>query len=185
MDSILSLGFKPSELETINRGRLFFQVTLLSNIVHPGMGRTQVPPYFTTYHMNSSNISGYISLLNWPTQPRPDSATSKLWLSGITRAFHIDIDSYSPIQLQQWIHPLCHINNLWNFYSEQTPTNSDADAPLHTTNSFVTNVTQLLDNQPNTIGTLQLQVSSLIHIGPRLYSTLMVNISHVKHPPSP
>jgi hypothetical protein len=77
MDYFLSLNYKPQQLESLNRCRIFLQVLSLSDIVSAD-GRLLIVPT-----LSGNKLTDRRSTLKWPDQQKPPPTEWSLWTSAL------------------------------------------------------------------------------------------------------
>lgn len=94
MDYFLSLKFKPSELQTLNKWRIYLQVLTLSDIVSAD-GK-----FFIPMVLNGIQLVDRKSSLDWPVQQCPPQQAWRLWASALQ---HLHQGSHLLKPLMSWI----------------------------------------------------------------------------------
>jgi hypothetical protein len=80
MESFVALRLSRADMMVLNNWRLYFKITLLLELcLATGKG---IQPYFLQYNHESLPRQNH-SILNWPTQPKPDEQSLKLWIRSI------------------------------------------------------------------------------------------------------
>ncbi len=86
------LEIQPSDLQQLNRCRIYLQATSLSDLV-PADGRIIILPT-----LNGIQLIDRKSSLNWPTQQRPPKQAWKLWANALSR-LHKGCKLHIPLEL--------------------------------------------------------------------------------------
>ena len=96
MTFFISLKFNPTQLETLNRCRLYLQVFTLSDVTSAD-GTTLIHPI-----LQGEKLTDRKSNLSWPTQQRPQRADWILWSTALE---HLQENNSLKTPLKEWISP--------------------------------------------------------------------------------
>lgn len=103
-----------AEHRIFNNWRLYFKVSVLSDIVTPD-GTTIQDMYWQPMLFTERN-SLRISKHNWPIQHQPDWDTFRIWKKGIKTTFHVSVTGVLSQRLGDWHTTFLQSYNTWQYY---------------------------------------------------------------------
>ncbi len=108
IDHFISLNYKPKDLQSLNRCRLYLQALTLADLVSAD-GRTMIPETVNGYRLVDRR-----STLKWPVQQRPSPQAWKLWSSAL---HYLHRGGKLLLPVGGWVSPS---HQSWSWYMDQS-----------------------------------------------------------------